>query len=496
MNLLKSSLRRSAIVIAGAVLGLGGAAAAAAPASAHNATVDGKSTCNVTTGQHDITWTLTNDWNTDATVQNLKLVPGDAPVDSKNVALANGYVLPMESNHVDGVVTFTQSLPSDAKTASVSFDADWTDYTDSDNSATVDLGGPCTQPPPASTCDKADQARFTHSFDVTSGGSDATVTLNPGIKLCDNEPVTLVSYYAPKPEFSVPQYVFDSDTGVIDSETSPKVDLHVDVPDCNTQVDLFFGSKDDIIKEITDNSGRYGDKKLGSPSGLGSRSAGKLGAYNGGSKACSNPAVQPVSSCTGTLTLKFSNSGKDAAYPIDFKVTGTDFDKTVTVAPGQGQSLDIPASAGDVKVSYPGHDDQTFKWTHPSDCALPTVAIKNTCDTVTISVTNPKDVQPTDAVVTYGDATKKLTVAAGATETATFKPGTAKYATVAFPGLGIQSIKSTLKVLDCTGGSGGGGGLPVTGSAASTVAIGAAVLLIAGGVLFFVARRRRVRFTA
>jgi LPXTG-motif cell wall-anchored protein len=501
LTLLKSSLRRSATVVASALIGLGGAAAVAAPASAHDAAITGTTTCNASTGKHDVTWTLTNDWGTDATVQNLQIVPNDAPVDDKKVALADGYTLPQKSNNVDGVVTFTQSLDSDATSITISFDAKWTDYTDTGNSATVDLGGPCSTPPPASECTAADQAAFTHSFEVTSGGSDATITLNPGLDLCQGEPVTLVSYYAPKPEFSVPQYEFDHDSGTITTDT-PQVKLHVDVPDCNTQVDLFFGTPDDIIKEITDTSGRYGDKKLGSSTGLGHRSVGKLGAYNGGSKACQTPEVQPVSNCNGTTTLKFSNDKTNAAYAVDFKVTGTDFDKTVTVEAGKGASLDVPASAGDITVSYPGSDDQTIKWTRPADCALPTVVSKNTCDTVTITVTNPKDVETTDVVVTYGDATQKLTVAPGDSETATFKPetatfkpGSAKYATVAFPDLGIQSVKTTLKVLDCsTGGS--GGGLPVTGSAASTVAIGAAVLLIAGGVLFFVARRRRVRFTA
>ena len=267
------------------------------------------------------------------------------------------------------------------------------------------------------------------------------------------------------------------------------------MPDCNTQVDLFFGSPEDIIKEITEHGPRYGDKKLGSANGIGSRSAGKLGAFNGGSKACQNPVVQPVQSCDGTLTLKFSNNGKTAAYPIDFTVKGTDFTKTVTVAPGKAATLDIPAGTGDVVVSYPGHEDETFKWERQADCAPPTVVVKNTCDTVTITVQNPKDVTPATAEITYEKTVKKVTVAPGKSESVTFKPGTAKYATVAFPGLDIKSVKATLKALDC-GGSGGGGGLPVTGAAAGGIAAGAAGLLAAGGVLFFVARRRRVTFTA
>jgi LPXTG-motif cell wall-anchored protein len=488
--LLKSMLRRTAIVLAGAVIGLGGAAAIAAPASAHTAAITGSSICNPETGKHDVTWTLTNDYDTDATVENLKLVPGDAPVNAQG-PLKDGVVIPMKSQNVDGVVIFKQSL-TDEKTASVSFDAKWPDWTDDNNSATVDLGGPCQ--PPAKTCVSSDQAKFHHEFTVENGQSVAKVTLDKGIDLCEGEPVTLVSYYAPRPEFSVPQYEYDYDTGTI-TTGQPEADLEVDVPDCNTQVDLFFGSPDDIIKEITENGPRYGDKKLGSAHGIGSRSVGKPGAYNGGQKACQNPAVKPLGQCDGTLTLKFSNDGKSAAYPIDFTVKGNDFSKTVTVAPGKGATLDVPAGTGAVVVSYPGHDDQTFTWERPADCALPTVVIKNTCDTVTITVQNPEGVTPATAEITYEDTVKKLTVAPGESEQVTFTPGTAKYATVAFPNLDIKSIKATLKSLDC-GGSAGGGGLPVTGAAAGSIAAGAAVLLIAGGVLFFIARRRRVTFTA
>jgi LPXTG-motif cell wall-anchored protein len=489
LTFLKSSLRRSAIVLAGALIGLGGAAAVAAPASAHNATVTGKSFCNAETGKHDITWTLTNDWGTDATVQDLKLVPGDAPVDANNKPLENGYVLPMQSGKQNGVATFKQSLPADATSAAVSFDAVWSDYKDSDNAASIDLGGPCKAP--AEECVTPDNAKFHHEFTVENGKSTATVTLDEGLKLCKDEPVTLVSYYAPRPQFSFPQYVYDTMTDTVGA--NHPANLHVDVPDCNTQVDLFFGSEP--IKEITEHGPRYGDTKLGSKTGLGSRSQGRLGAFNGGQKACQNPAVQPLSQCAGTLTLKFSNSGKNAAYPIEFTVKGKDFDKTVTVPAGKGATLDVPPGTGSVVVSSEGQDDQTFTWEQPGDCALPTVVIKNTCDTVTVTVQNPKDVVPATAEISYGGKSKTITVAAGKSGTATFKTGTAKYATVAFPNLDVKPIKATLKALDC-GGSGGGTGLPVTGAAAGSIAGGAAVLLIAGGALFFLARRRRVTFTA
>ena len=48
---------------------------------------------------------------------------------------------------------------------------------------------------------------------------------------------------------------------------------------------------------------RYGDTKLGSETGLGARSAGPPGWYNGGEKGCHPPAVQPLSQCDGTVGL-------------------------------------------------------------------------------------------------------------------------------------------------------------------------------------------------
>ena len=124
-------------------------------------------------------------------------------------------------------------------------------------------------------CVTADRPPSPH-LGVKEDGSTAKVTLDEGIKLCEGEPVTLVSYFAPKPQFSVPQYKFDSDTGTITNEQR-SVELNVDVPKCNTQVDLFFGDKKDIIEEITENGQRYNDKKLGSENGLGGRSKGPAG---------------------------------------------------------------------------------------------------------------------------------------------------------------------------------------------------------------------------
>jgi LPXTG-motif cell wall-anchored protein len=293
----------------------------------------------------------------------------------------------------------------------------------------------------------------------------------------------------------VPQYLFDKDSGKL-SNTERTLKLHVDIPPCFTQVDTFFGTENDILPTITDKGPRYGDKKLGSPGAPGNRSTGPQAWYNGGDKSCVTPASTSVPSCDGSQAINLSNNGK---YEETFTVKYDDQVKTVVVKPGKGETVTVPAGAGTVTVSAEGMDDQTYTWAAPKDCPLPTVDLVNDCTTVTVTVTNPKDVVPAVATITYGDQTKKLTVAAGSSEKATFDAGTATYATIKLAGLD-KEIKAALKKVVCatptTGGGTGGPSLPVTGAAAGTIAGVAALLLAVGAVLFFVARRRKVNFTA
>ena len=101
------------------------------------------------------------------------------------------------------------------------------------------------------------------------------------------------------------------------------------MPDCNTQVDLFFGDKKDIIEAITENGPRYGDKKLGSESGLGGRSKGPSRA---GTTAAARPArartSSTVSQCDGTVAVKLSNDGTISKYAVEFTVKAGTFTKT------------------------------------------------------------------------------------------------------------------------------------------------------------------------
>jgi hypothetical protein len=485
---LKSSLHRTAIVLAGAVIGLIGVTAAANPASAHNAWVTG--TANCSNGKNVVTWKFTNDWATSATIHDLQLPPGQTPVSTAG-NLYDGQVL------LHGETDFTQVVDA-APSAKISFTAYWTtdNYTDSntDNQYQVTLDQGCGKdtPPPAQ-CVNANDAQLTHTFVVDKDGATTVINLG-GTKLCDGVKLnfTSVSYYAPKPQFDVPQYLFDKDSGSI-SNDNPVLKLHVKIPPCYTQVDTFIGTEDQIIKVITKDGPRYGDLKLGSAHGPGSISKGPQAWYNGGSQACVTPASTSVPDCTGGQTVNLSNNGR---YDETFTVKYADQVKTVTVAGGKGESVAVPAGSGTVTVSAEGMPDQTYNWTAPKTCAPPTVKIANTCKDVTITVTNPKGVTTAKATVTYGKESKDLTVPAGSSAKATFAVSSAKYASIKFAG-SDQELRAVLKKLNCSTPTGGTPpGLAITGSAASTVAGGAVLLLIAGGVFFFIARRRKVRFTA
>jgi hypothetical protein len=506
----KSSLHRTAAILAGAVIGLAGVVTLAGPASAHTAAVSGESKC--VNGDNVVTWTLKNDWKdtSGATIENLKLPAGKAPqlvapnpgtVDN-NLTLHEGTVLLAAASQNDPTVVQYTQVVDKAPSATISFNAHWTDddHYQTNIGTTVNLDQDCA--PATPKCVDAKHAGFNHTFDVDNVGATTVINLNDDVNLCEGVqvPITSVSYYAPKPEFSVPQYLFDKDSGYL-SNTQRTLKLWVKIPPCYTQVDSFFGGEDKIIPTITEGGPRYGAAKLGTSksdadkAGFPYYSVGKPAFYNGGDKSCVTPASTSVPSCDGTQTINLSNSGK---YEETFTVKYGDQVKTVNVGTGKGETVTVPANAGTVTVSAEGMEDQTYNWTAPKDCALPAVTIANTCKDVTITVTNPEGVTPAKATVTYGKETKDLTVAAGSSGKVTFAAGSATYASIKLSGID-KEIKAALKKLTCTkpvGNNSGGGTLAITGPAGGSIAAGAAVLLIAGGVFFFVARRRKVRFTA
>ncbi|BCL16195.1 hypothetical protein [Micromonospora sagamiensis] len=370
----------------------------------------------------------------------------------------------------------------------------------------------------APSCVSAEDARYTHTFDGPKGEASIALTNGP---LCagEEQEFALVSYIAPSATFAVPQYAFDTSvkklTGVADGEVGAvtRLEFAVEVPACFTQVDFVFGSK--IIDPITEKGDRYGDRKVGSSTGIGARSKGDRAFfgnrsddawYNGGAGTCVQaPAVEAKSDCDGGVELVLTNRGN---VPATFTLRGSgSFEEKVTVAAGGNVTKKLTAEQGK-EITAEARGMQTWKgaWEKPADCQEPEVgepetSYDSTCEELTLQVANPEN---------GISLTSTFTPSVGEPKTVTFAPGTTKKITFpAAEGLTVvvtgdlaseKPITWTAPKGGCgDGGTGGGdqeGGLPVTGAAAGGIAAGAAALLALGAVLFVVARRRRIRFTA
>lgn len=155
-----------------------------------------------------------------------------------------------------------------------------------------------------------------------------------------------------------------------------------------------------------------------------------------------------------------------------------------------------------VGLDWPSHDEDGRTYTgrvalagkcqpeEPTKPA-PTAVGKSDCDSLTVTVSNPKDGAPAKAAVTYGTQSEQLTVAAGESKKVTFPASTTGKATVTFPELKLEIDVAYAKPDTC----GGGGGLPVTGTAVGGLVAAGAVLLAAGAGMVVATRRRRVRST-
>ncbi|CCH16524.1 hypothetical protein [Micromonospora lupini] len=504
----KLSLRRPLAILGAALVGLTGVAAVATPASAHHTTITATADCDRLTGERVITWKVENsEANKDATLQKVTSDPG-TPVTSlvagvKEAKPLQGLVIPQASS-----MLATQRVPGNTTKAHLQVYAEWikegkvTANHTADGDINLAADKSCT---PAPKCVEVDKAKFSHTFDGPKG--TATVKLDGDLPLCGDgkQYFTLVSYFAPRPQFATPQYVYGTPDSDFVSAAQTEITLNVEIPDCHTQVDLIWGDKDQVIDEIVDGGKRYDNKKLGSPGAPGNRSKGPQGWYNGGSKSCVTPASTFASKCDGSVAVSLSNDGKISKYAVEFEVKGENgFTKKVSVTPGKADSsIVVPAAdAGKIEVLVDGKviENGTYSWQRPEDCPLPAVTTKADCKEFALTVTNPEGGLPVKTTFTYGDKTETRTVAAGASETVTFKAGKDKTAVVALPDMDLELEAIYTPEGNCGGSGGGGGddepGLPVTGAAAGGIAAGAVALLIAGAVLFVIARRRRVTFTA
>lgn len=118
MNLLKSPVRRTTALVAGAVLGMAGAVAFAAPASAHHTIVNVGPKCQNADGTWQVEWRVRNsEDDLEGELQAVETVP-NIPVPG----IAVGSKLPKSG---DGVLTGIQQLPADVTSSTLKVMGHW-----------------------------------------------------------------------------------------------------------------------------------------------------------------------------------------------------------------------------------------------------------------------------------------------------------------------------------------------------------------------------------
>src|SRR6185312_3121143 len=162
-----------------------------------------------------------------------------------------------------GFVQAVQRVPGNTASAKLVVFGKWKKNgkeATNDGSITIPADQSCA---PAPKCVDVSKATYSHTFDGPKG--TATVKLDGDLPLCGDgkQYFTLLSYFAPRPQFATPQYVYGTPDSDFVSATQTEITLNVEIPDCHTQVDLIWGDKDQVIDEIVDGGKRYDNKKLG-----------------------------------------------------------------------------------------------------------------------------------------------------------------------------------------------------------------------------------------
>ena len=120
MNLSKSPLRRTTAVLAGALIGMAGAVALAAPASAHHPVVAPESSCANEDGTWKVIWKITNsEFDLEGTIVHIDAKPAEG---STLTGVEKGDVLPKSG---EGALTAEQTAPADVEEARLAVKAEW-----------------------------------------------------------------------------------------------------------------------------------------------------------------------------------------------------------------------------------------------------------------------------------------------------------------------------------------------------------------------------------
>jgi len=134
---------RTIVGTAAAGLLVGGAfLVGAAPANAHAVFVLGTAECIEETGTYAVTWTVSNDYETEATIKVVGHAPVTAPVTFEDLTID------ARTGDENPTVTGTQTVPGNLKKASLSVTGTWSDgFKDRKKRGEVTLTGTCSSSP-------------------------------------------------------------------------------------------------------------------------------------------------------------------------------------------------------------------------------------------------------------------------------------------------------------------------------------------------------------
>jgi LPXTG-motif cell wall-anchored protein len=187
VNLLKSPLRRTTAVLAGAFIGLSGAVALAAPASAHAPVVSGSTDCVDKDGDWTIDWSVGNDHEKKAWVKKIVLEPKGTEVTGP-LAEEGTEIPPLSTDAEDRIHGSTTIDDDSVESVTVKVWLKWEDGYKTEwkkpATATVEKPEACGDetPPPTDTpaapkpIAEADCDSLTLGLDNPEDGADITLT--------------------------------------------------------------------------------------------------------------------------------------------------------------------------------------------------------------------------------------------------------------------------------------------------------------------------------
>lgn len=198
------------------------------------------------------------------------------------------------------------------------------------------------------------------------------------------------------------------------------------------------------------------------------------------------PAAAFASHCDGSVITTLMN-GADATKAASFKVTGGNgFAQEAKVDPNASTTIVVPASNAEKIVVTAGRTKVAEgSFADPQDCAVPQTTVATSCDSLSLSVSNPDGGRSVLGTLTpsTGEAFS-FTLQPGQEASHSFAGSAGLTVAMKVTGLDDETV-SWAKAEACEPA------LPDTGASLTTAITSGAVLVVLGaGILFFFRRRR------